>query len=118
MNRTPQTVVATLHAQQAAMLSAEDGAVGQGKQGGERLEARCVTTTFVSRERAKARKQRMRERCERLEAVLVWALIALDYDCERAQRMARDLVRNALGFAKWLAGLSGYDYERMALRGM
>lgn len=103
------TVIETMQAQHAAMLSGEDGAEGQGAQGGERLEVR-------SRQRAKERKQRMRNRCERLEAVLLWTLISLDYDMEKALRTAKDWVRNALPIAQMIGELVGWDYERMALK--
>lgn len=59
---------------------------------------------------ANARKERMKARCERLEAVVWWTLLGLGYESERALRTARDLVRNALPFAKWVGELMGYDY--------
>lgn len=68
---------------------------------------------MAKNEAAERRKRLMNTRCERLEAVLMWALIGLDFDVERAQRTARDLVRNALDFAKWVGELSGYNYLSM-----
>lgn len=57
-----------------------------------------------------ARKERMNARRERLQAVLFWTLLALDFDAETANAVAERQVRNALPFAKWVGELSGYSY--------
>ncbi len=65
---------------------------------------------------AERRKQLMNARRERLEAALYWSLIALGFDVERAQRTARDQVKNALPFARAVGYVSGWDYERMEMK--
>lgn len=64
---------------------------------------------------AERRKQLMNARRERLEAVLMWTLIALDFDVERAHRTARDQVRYALPFAQAVGEVAGWDYEYMRM---
>lgn len=65
---------------------------------------------------AERRKRLMNARRERLEVALWWALIALDFDAERAQRTARDQVRNALPFAQMVGAMAGWDYMRMEMK--
>lgn len=64
---------------------------------------------------AAARKQRMNARRERLEAVLYWTLLSLDYDAERAARTAHDWQRNTLDTARMIGALVGWDYDTMTL---
>lgn len=108
MNRTPQAVVAALHAQQAAMLGAEEGQAGQG--GTQSRNARRNALT-------KCRKERL----ERRKNALCWAvevrLIAMGAGVVSAAKAARALVEKALKLAQSLVA-DVYDYMGMAFRGM